>query len=106
MQKALRLGVSALRSGVVEPTREDLDALSKADLCRVLAVLTKSSAAFGFEVALSSLDEGLRRGTLDGYSAQAVAARVAFEGLQALPASGPDLGAYDRALIGQAGGER
>lgn len=95
---------SALRAGVAEPTREALDALSKIDLRRVLAVLAKSSAAFGFEVALSSLDEGLRRGTLDGYSVQAVAARVAFEGLQALPASGPDLGAYDRALISQAGG--
>ena len=75
---------SALRAGVAEPTREALDALSKIDLRRVLAVLAKSSAAFGFEVALSSLDEGLRRGTLDGYSVQAVAARVAFEGLQAL----------------------
>ncbi len=89
---------------MTEPTREALDALSKIDLRRVLAVLAKSSAAFGFEVALSSLDEGLRRGTLDGYSVQAVAARVAFEGLQAPPASGPDLRAYDRALIGQAGG--
>jgi hypothetical protein len=97
---------SALRAGVAEPTREALDALSKTDLRHVLAVLAKSSAAFGFEVALSSLDEGLRRGTLDGYSVQAVAARVAFEGLQALPASGPDLGAYDRALISPAGGRQ
>lgn len=90
---------SGLRAALDEPTREALDGLGRTDLRRVLAVLAKSSTAFGFDVAVASLEEALRRGVLDDYSVQAVSARVAFDGLQSPFESGPDLGAYDRAFI-------
>jgi transposase len=90
---------SALRAGVNEPTRKALDALGKTDLRRVLAVLSKSAVTFGLDIAVASLDEALRRGTLDAFSLQAVSARLAFNGLQTPADLGPDLGAYDRALI-------
>jgi hypothetical protein len=95
---------SALRAGVSESTRASLDAMAKPDLRRVLAVLSKSSSSFGYEVALDSLEEALKRGAIDSYSVQAIAARMAFDGLQGEPLSGPDLEAYDRAFIGRKGG--
>jgi hypothetical protein len=97
---------SALRAGVCESTRASLDAMTKPDLRRVLAVLSKSSASFGYEVALDSLEEALKRGAIDSYSVQAIAARLAFDGLQGKPLSGPDLEAYDRAFIGGKGGSQ
>jgi transposase len=95
---------SALRAGVDEPTRQALDALHRTDLRRVLAVLAKSAGTFGFDIAVASLDEALRRGALDAFSLQAVSARLAFHGLQTPAESGPDLRAYDRALINDAAG--
>jgi transposase len=95
---------SALRAGVNEPTREALDALDRTDLRRVLAVLAKSVVTFGFDIAVASLDEALRRGALDAFSLQAVSARLAFHGLQTPAEAGPDLGAYDRVLISHAAG--
>jgi hypothetical protein len=80
--------------------------MAKPDLRRVLAVLSKSSASFGYEVALDSLEEALKRGAIDSYSVQAIAARLAFDGLQGKPLSGPDLEAYDRAFIGGTGGRQ
>ena len=95
---------SALRAAVTESTREALDTLAKTDLRRVLAVLAKSTVTFGFDIAVASLDEALRRGALDAFSLQAVSARLAFHGLQTPAELGPDLGAYDRVLISHAAG--
>ena len=58
--------------------------------------------SFGFDNALVSLDEALRRGTLDAFSIQAVSTRLAFSGLQTPSDLGPDLKAYDRVLIADA----
>lgn len=97
---------SALRAGVGESTRACLDAMAKPDLRRVLAVLSSSSASFGYQVAMDSLEEALKRGAIDSYSVQAIAARMAFDGLQGTSPSGPDLGVYDRAFIGPEGGTK
>jgi transposase len=97
---------SALRSGLAEGTREALDGLAKPNLRRVLAVLSKSATAFGFDVAVASLEEALRRGALDGYSLQAVSARIAFDGLQSPADSACDLRAYDQAFIAASGDPR
>jgi hypothetical protein len=97
---------SALRVGLAEGTREALDGLAKPDLRRVLAVMSKSATAFGFDVAVASLEEALRRGALDGYSLQAVSARIAFDGLQSQADSAFDLRAYDQAFIAASGDQR
>ena len=90
---------SALRAALNASTREALDTLERIDLRRVLSVLAKSAVSFGFDNALASLDEALRRGTLDAFSIQAVSIRLAFGDLQTPSDLGPDLRAYDRALI-------
>lgn len=80
--------------------------MGKTDLRRVLAELSKSATAFGFDVAVASLEEALRRGALDGYSLQAVSARIAFDGLHSQADSAFDLRAYDQAFLAAAGDRR
>jgi hypothetical protein len=95
---------SALRAGVGESTRVSLDAMAKPELRRVLAILAKSSAAYGYGVAIDSLEEALRLGAIDSYSLLALSSRIAFDGLLGSPDPALDLGAYDRAFIGHEGG--
>ena len=90
---------SPFRAGLSEPLRENLDELSKSDLHRVLSVLSKSASSFGYEVALESLQEAVRRGTVDSFSLQAISARIVYDGLLSAPDQGPDLGTYDRAFL-------
>ena len=97
---------SALRARLAAGNRAALDGLAKPNLRRVLAVLSKSATVFGFDVAMASLEEALRRGALDGYSLQAVSARIAFDGLQGHPEAGCDLAAYDKAFIDAEGDRR
>jgi transposase len=89
---------SGLRHSLPEAVRIRLDELPTVELRHVLAILNRSSQQFGYETALESLQEALRRGTVDRYSVQAVAARIAWDGLHAVPAGGPDLQAYDQVL--------
>jgi len=93
---------SAFRAGVEDTVRAAMDELPKPDLRKVLKVLVKSSTTFGFDIAMTSLEEAIARGRLDSFSLGAVASRVAFDGLHGIPSEGPDLGAYDRALISSA----
>ena len=95
---------SALRAGVDESTRTSLDAMDKPELRRVLAILAKSSAAYGYDVAIDSLEEALRLGAIDSYSLQALSSRIAFDGLLGNLGSALDLGVYDRAFISTPGG--
>ena len=90
---------SPFRAGLSEPLRENLDELSKPDLRRVLSVLSESALTFGYEVALESLQEAVRRGSVDSFSLQAISARIAYDGLLSAPDRGPDLGTYDRAFL-------
>jgi hypothetical protein len=90
---------SPFRAGLSEPLRESLDALDRPDLRRVLSALSESIAVFGQEVALESLEEAVRRQTVDAFSLQALSNRIAYDGLIAAPERGPDLEAYDRTLL-------
>lgn len=95
---------STLRAAISDSARGTLDALERGELRQVLDALAKNAQAFGFEVAIESLEEALRRGKIDSFSTQALAARMAFDALSGLPDSGPDLGAYDRAFMDARGG--
>lgn len=90
---------SPFRAGLNETLRESLDALDRPDLRRVLLALSESIQAFGPEVALESLEEAVRRQTVDAFSLQALSNRIAYDGLIAVPEGGPDLEAYDRTLL-------
>lgn len=90
---------SPFRAGLSETLREALDALDRPDWRRVLSALSDSIAAFGPEVALESLEEAVRRRTVDSFSLQAISARIAYDGLLSAPERGPDLETYDRTLL-------
>ena len=59
---------SPFRAGLSETLRESLDGLDRPDLRRVLTVLADSFTTFGPEVALESLEEAVRRQTVDAFS--------------------------------------
>ena len=90
---------SPFRAGLSETLRESLDALDRPDLRRVPSALSESIQAFGPEVALESLEEAVRRQTVDAFSLQALSNRIAYDGLIAAPERGPDLETYDRTLL-------
>ena len=90
---------SPFRAGLSAPLRDALDALDRLDLRRVLSALSESIVVFGQEVALESLEEAVRRQTVDAFSLQALSNRIAYDGLIAVPERGPDLEAYDRTLL-------
>jgi transposase len=90
---------SPFRARLSAPLRAALDALDRPDLRRVLSVIADSITTFGPEVALESLEEAVRRQTVDAFSLQAISNRIAYDGLIAAPERGPDLETYDRALL-------
>jgi len=90
---------SPFRAGLNDSLRDHLDALEKSDLRRVLSVLSESASTFGFELAMESLQEAVRRGAVDAFSLQAISARIAYDGLFSAPSQGPDLKTYDRAFL-------
>ncbi|MCG2815741.1 MAG: IS21 family transposase [Candidatus Aminicenantes bacterium] len=90
---------SPFRGGLNDSLRDHLDSLSKSDRRRVLSVFSESASTFGFETALESLQEAVRRGTVDVFSLQAMSARIAYDGLFSAPDKGPDLETYDRAFL-------
>jgi hypothetical protein len=84
---------------LTESLRDNLDVLTKLERSRVLSVFSESASAFGFDVALESLEEAVRRGAVDAFSLQAISARIAYDGLFSAPDQGPDLETYDRAFL-------
>ncbi len=82
-----------------ETLRDALDTLARPDLRRVLSALSDSITTFGQEVALESLEEAVRRGSVDAFSLQAISNRIAYDGLMSAPERGPDLETYDRTLL-------
>jgi hypothetical protein len=90
---------SPFRAGLSPILRESLDGLDRPELRRVLSALAESITAFGHEVALESLEEAVRRQTVDAFSLQALSNRIAYDGLIAAPKRGPDLETYDRTLL-------
>ena len=90
---------SPFRAGLSDSLRENLDVLPQRERSRVLSVFSESNSAFGFDVAMGSLEEAVRRGTVDAFSLQAISARIAYDGLLCAPDQGPDLETYDRALL-------
>lgn len=89
----------SLRTALTQTAQETLDHLDRSGLQDVLGALARNAETFGFEVALESLEEAIKRGKIDGFSTSALAARLAFDGLSGMPDAGPDLGAYDRAFM-------
>lgn len=90
---------SPVRAAMDGKDRDYLDGVAKDERMRILGALAGAAKTVEFDSALASLSEAIRRGTLDDYSLRALAFRAAYESLGALPGAGPDLSAYDEALM-------
>ncbi len=90
---------SQVRAAMEEKDRGYLDGIAKDERMRILGTLAHVAETIEFETALASLSEAIRLGTLDDYSLQALAFRAAYESLGAGSDPGPDLSAYDAALM-------
>lgn len=94
---------SQVRSAMALEDRDFLDGIAKDERMRILGALAHVAQNIEFETALASLSEAIRLGALDDYSLQALANRAAYESLGAGTGPGPDLNAYDEALMAMPG---
>lgn len=92
---------SPFRAGLTDSLRDNLDGLSQLERTRILSVFSESTSVFGFDNALKSLEETVRRGAVDAFSLKAISSRIAYDGLLPAPDPGPDLKPYDWALLGR-----
>lgn len=88
-----------LRNKLDGESRSILDEMTKLRRGELLRFLGKNAEQYGFDIALSALEEAVKRGTDDEFSLQALAARKAYDIFGEIPASGPNLGVYDSALL-------
>jgi transposase len=88
-----------LRNKLDGESRSLIDEMTKPKRGELLRSLGKNAEQYGFDIALSSLEEAVKRGTDDEFSIQALAARRAYDLFGELPDSGPNLGLYDSALL-------
>jgi hypothetical protein len=96
---------SGVREILPDEVRAKLDGMPKDELRAALRILNSSAKEYGFDTALLSLKEAMGRGSLNSFEVRAVCARIAIDGLHALPDKGPDLGAYDKELFGSGGSQ-
>ncbi|HUX39099.1 MAG TPA: IS21 family transposase [Rectinemataceae bacterium] len=94
---------SQVRAAMAAPDRDYLDAVPKEERMRILNALAQATETIEFETVLESLSEAIRLGTLDDYSLKALAFRAAYESLGTGTSPGPDLAAYDQALLATRG---
>ena len=88
-----------LRNKLDGESRSIIDGMTNPKRGELLRSLGKNAGQYGFDIALSSLEEAVKRGTDDEFSIQALAARRAYDSFGELPDSGPNLGLYDSALL-------
>ena len=90
---------SVIRQAMDEATQNRLDELSKGERMKLLAALSDASETVGFDIALASLTEAVRLGTINDFSIRALANRKAYDDLGVENNPGPDLQAYDTTLM-------
>lgn len=91
---------SGLRESFPQILKENIDEMDKEHFRGALRILDKLSRQYDYETAVEAMKEAVKRNTFDGYSADAIAARILCNGLDVLPEKGPDLASYDRLIEG------
>ena len=94
---------SGLRETAPEAIRDELDRMTRAQLKESLKLMGGLSERFGFEAAISAMEEAVSRDRLNASDTMVLAARMAGFGLFAEPEPGPDLSVYDRAFLSPEG---
>ena len=90
---------SGLRETAPEAIRDELDRQPRAQRKKSLKMLAGLSERFGFDVAISAMEEAVCRDRLNASDATVLAARIAGLGLFGEPEPGPDLSVYDQAFL-------
>ncbi len=90
---------SGLRQVMSEEVRDKMDGLPKDGLREALRALNDGTKEYGFETALLSMREAISRENINVYDLKAICARIAIDGLNAIPDRGLDLSSYDRVLL-------
>lgn len=90
---------SGLRETAPGALRDELDRQPRTQRKKSLKMLAGLSERFGFEVAISAMEEAVSRNRLNASDATVLASRIAGLGLFSEPEPGPDLSAYDRAFL-------
>jgi transposase len=90
---------SGLRQAMCKEVRDKMDGLPKDGLREALRALNGGTKEYGFETALLSLKEAISRDSINTYDLKAICARIAIDGLNAIPDKGPDLLSYDLVFL-------
>ena len=90
---------SGIRETMPDALRDNIDEMDLPGLKRTMKILRDLCGQYDYDTAIQAMTEAVNRGTLDGYSTAALAARILNTGLDIIPDSGPDLGSYDNELI-------
>lgn len=90
---------SGMRVIMPDDLRDHMDALDKSGLKEVLRSMKELEYVYGFETAISAMNEALKRNALNYSNSAVLAARMISCGLDAFPENGPDLTSYDRELL-------
>jgi transposase len=90
---------SGIRTIMPANLREHLDELDKTGLREMLRSMKELTSTYGFETAVSAMDEAVKRKALNYSNSAVLAARIISNGLNVLPESGPDLSCYDQLLL-------
>ena len=96
---------SGLRQVMPEDIREKMDKFQKDELKEALRALNGGTKEYGFDTAMLSMKEAISRGNVNLFDLKAICARIAVDGLNAIPEKGPDLLTYDRELL-ESGGNK
>jgi hypothetical protein len=89
---------SGVRELVPEPLRDWMDRQEREELRRTLKTMHSLSGEYGFEVAVSALEEAMRLKRKSFSDAAVLAARIRGYGLSTPAEAGQDLSVYDQLL--------
>lgn len=90
---------SGLRGQIPDQLRQELDGQARQQLKESLRMMHALSKQYGFEAAISAMQEAVSRGRLNMCDTAVLAARMTGYGLMTLPEAGPNLTAYDKAFL-------
>lgn len=93
-----------LRNRLDEESRVIFDGLEAGRRSRFLGYLGLNSSVYGFEAAMSALEEAVKKGLEDEFSLQALSSRKAYDLFVDSASYGPDLTIYDFHLLSKTGG--
>ena len=95
---------SGVRRDTPDILRRYMDDLPKEQLKDNLRIMNELTNQYGFETAVTAMEQVCRRGSINICDASVLAERIATFGIGTAPEEGPSLEVYDQAFLGMEGG--